>query len=596
MSIKQLFLFRIFYLICLKTPLFISLFMPMAVFAATVLQYEVDFVGCDAHCTEQLKSVSQLLKNADRQAISEAALKRRAELDVSRFIKALHNEGYYDAHVDFSLDMAELLGKITFNVAPGAHYTIGECSVVDFTTNEIIDVDIGIRIGDIAYASDVLDAKENLLLRLAGLGYPHARIEKRNVVADQKAKQILLNFVINKGQFVCFGNMIILGNEKVSSDFIRSKIEWKEGDLYDPHLIERSRLALEATNLFSQVSIALQKELSCTDFQTIEIHVTESMHRTIAAGVGYTTQKGMGTSLEWEHRNIGGSGNRVNASLNLWQKNQATELSYTLPNFGCVDQNFTIKALVDRELTRGYRDTSLKISGNFERKINEKLKVEYGAAYNTIFTSHSTNNGTFNLLKFPLSLRWNEVNSVRDPTSGYTINYKFTPSFHVAHHRFAYAPMTITGTYYRPLTSDDSVVFAAKGLFGTIIGASRRAIPPSELFYAGSDTTLRGYNYMTVSPLNSHYKPTGGKSIAILNLEARFKLNEKVGLVGFYDVGNVYASPVVQFRQKQLQSVGAGIRYETPVGPLRFDVAVPLNKRKHVDSNYQFYMSIGQSF
>ena len=101
---------------------------------------------------------------------------------------------------------------------------------------------------------------------------------------------------------------------------------------------------------------------------------------------------------------------------------------------------------------------------------------------------------------------------------------------------------------------------------------------------------------MTVSPLDHKNKPTGGRSMLISSNELRWKCTEKIGVAAFYEIGNVYSNPFPDFKKGQLQSVGAGIRYLTPVGPIRFDVAVPLNRRKDVDPPCQFYMSIGQSF
>ena len=306
-----------------------------------------------------------------------------------------------------------------------------------------------------------------------------------------------------------------------------------------------------------------------------------------------------GTSQFWRNWS------KVKSQLNLWQKKQEARVAYSLPDFAAVGQNLTWSASVDRELTRGYHESSLKVSGIFDRTITEHLKIAYGGLYQVTFTSHSANNGIFHLVKMPLSLRYSHTNSLLDPTEGYTLNCRVTPSLQLSRHAFAYCPSTLTATYYYPVTSDHRLVLAAKGTFGTIVGASRRDIAPSELFYAGDESTLRGYRYKTVSPLNAKGEPVGGKSMGILSFEARYRLNQKFGLVGFYEVGNVFASPCTKLSHKQLQSVGAGVRYHTVVGPIRFDVAVPLNKRKYidsknkrknVDSNYQFYMSIGQSF
>lgn len=581
-----------FSLFCVMLLLGTSLWMPLTADS----YYDVELIGIhDPKAADAVQQVSQLLTLANRRPISLLALKRRSELDVDLFIKAMQACAYYNAKIDFSIDVHAKPVRVIFTFDIGEQYPFHECLVSSAEDGTVLPLDIGVTVGDIAYAEKILDAEERLLHAFAANGYAYAAIQKRDVVADQKKKGISLKFSVSQGPLVRFGAVTIRGNDSVGEEFIRGKMAWQEGDIYDPELVERTRDALESTGLFSSTSIALPATTE-ESLQPVDIQVTENKQRTISAGVSYTTQLGAGTSLEWEHRNAQGAGQRINAALNLWQIKQEAKLSYTLPDFGSVGQNLIWSAAVDRELTKGYHQTSLKLSGMLERNRGEDLKIGYGAMYQALFASHSTNNGTFHLLKIPLSLRWSRANSLLDPTKGYTLNCKITPSVQIGRHPFAYCPMTLTSTFYHPLTTDERLVFAAKATVGTICGASRRAIPPSELFYAGSENGLRGYRYLTVSPLNSKGKPTGGKSIGILSFETRYRLNDKLGLVGFYEVGNVFASPIIQFKSKQLQSVGAGIRYHTPVGPIRFDVALPLNKRKGIDSNYQLYMSIGQSF
>jgi translocation and assembly module TamA len=145
------------------------------------------------------------------------------------------------------------------------------------------------------------------------------------------------------------------------------------------------------------------------------------------------------------------------------------------------------------------------------------------------------------------------------------------------------------------LTPDKRHVFAAKLMWGTIIGASRHDIPPPDRLFAGSENTLRGYRYMTVSPLGCDDKPLGGRSLFIYSLELRNRIGKNFGLVWFYDIGNVYKDFYPEFKKGMLQSVGLGLRYYTPIGPLRLDIAFPLNKR-HIDNRLEAYFSIGQSF
>lgn len=148
---------------------------------------------------------------------------------------------------------------------------------------------------------------------------------------------------------------------------------------------------------------------------------------------------------------------------------------------------------------------------------------------------------------------------------------------------------------YQSLTEDKRHVFAVKLMAGSIFGASGHEIPPPERFYAGSESTLRGYRYLTVSPLKHDNKPIGGRSMLVYSMELRNRIGKDFGLVFFYDIGNVYENALPDFKEKLRQSAGLGIRYYTPIGPIRLDAAVPLNKR-HIDNNLEVYFSIGQSF
>ena len=130
---------------------------------------------------------------------------------------------------------------------------------------------------------------------------------------------------------------------------------------------------------------------------------------------------------------------------------------------------------------------------------------------------------------------------------------------------------------------------------GAIVGAERNEIPADERFYAGGGGSIRGYAYQTVAPL-SGTDPIGGRSIFELSLELRLKLTEQFGLVTFLDGGNAFTSQTPDFRESLLWGTGLGFRYYTPIGPLRLDVAFPLDRREGIDDSFQVYVSLGQAF
>ena len=115
-------------------------------------------------------------------------------------------------------------------------------------------------------------------------------------------------------------------------------------------------------------------------------------------------------------------------------------------------------------------------------------------------------------------------------------------------------------------------------------------------FYGGSAHALRGYKYHTVSPYGEKNTPIGGKSILVGSVEARYRATKQFAVAAFYDVGNVYEYFIPQLDKKILRSWGLGLRYHTPIGPFRFDLAFPLDKRADIDHAYQFYVTLGHSF
>ena len=141
---------------------------------------------------------------------------------------------------------------------------------------------------------------------------------------------------------------------------------------------------------------------------------------------------------------------------------------------------------------------------------------------------------------------------------------------------------------------DDLGVEAARGLVGQASGVGVFGIPPDQRFYAGGSATVRGYRYQTLGPQFPDEKPTGGTAISTGTVELRQRILGNYGVVGFVDVGQVSANGA-PFTSNWHAGTGVGARYYTPIGPIRLDVAVPLDKLPGGDS-FELYIGIGQAF
>ena len=139
------------------------------------------------------------------------------------------------------------------------------------------------------------------------------------------------------------------------------------------------------------------------------------------------------------------------------------------------------------------------------------------------------------------------------------------------------------------------MVLALRGALGAVTGASAQQIPPSVRFYSGGGGSVRGYAYQSIGPRDKDNKPLGGNALVETSTEMRWKLSPEWGLVAFVDGGTAIDEPLQDANLNMRWGAGVGVRYYTAIGPVRLDLATPLNPRSDDDA-LQVYISIGQSF
>lgn len=587
----------------------------MSTFCCAVDEYTLEFEGIDnPKILNLLYSASQLKILQNSPPTTNIGLRRRAENDIKNIVKILHSQAYYNSRVklDFDFEHSPVIVKIFIETGP--IYPFESFNLVpdpqssgSFPLKTVDLKDIGICIGEPATTLAIIEAESSLEQLMNNAGYPYGQVTSREVIANQETKTISTSLFVNSGLPMYFGTTEIVGNLRVKNRYFRKHITWSEGDLYSPQSIQCTQNKLELSGLFSSVSISIPDEAPQDGDLPVSIEVKEAKPRSIGFGVNYETERGPGASASWVHRNLKGMGDRLAVNGTLWSDKQFGGVSYIQPDWRRLGQDLIWSADYLRERDEGYTSKSYSLSSILSVEVSRSLRMTYGVMYKHLIDtdiheskrheSQKDEDETFNLFKLPISLYWNNTNDVLNPTTGQKIKLKSIPSYKFIGSQIFYSINILSGSYYIPLDRRKNHVFALQGTFGFIPGPCKTEIPRSELFDAGTDTLLRGYKYKTVSPLDDTYKPTGGRSMMIYSLEYRYRMSNDIGWVLFYDFGNVYANRVPQFNKKILQSVGIGFRYFTPVGPIRLDIAVPLNPRKHVESSsYQAYLSIGQSF
>ena len=160
--------------------------------------------------------------------------------------------------------------------------------------------------------------------------------------------------------------------------------------------------------------------------------------------------------------------------------------------------------------------------------------------------------------------------------------------------------LTGEGRVYRSMLADDKLTFAARARAGTVLGPDIIDIPPDYLFFSGGGGSVRGQSYESLGFYIPHLDTmeeayVGGQSIVNLSLEARYQVREKIGAVVFIDGGQIWNEGAWQGETKSQSGAGIGVRYDTPIGPIRFDVGTPIKPREN-ESRVQLYLGLGQAF
>ncbi len=541
----------------------------------------------------ELKDSSVTVAGHKKPFSSLQALQQRIQPDIEKFVQIAKYHGYYSAKVTYSLKYTEPM-QILFHVDLGRQYTLGSFEVLSEDGRPIF-LGPALEIGKPVTTQMILDAEKTVIWTFKKQGFGLCQILEREVIANVADHTLSLRLRIQKGPLLRFGPCHISGNTNVLSRLISKRLLWKEGDPYDPQKLEQSQVALEKTGLFSSVILSEQANALTGDKLPVDIQLQESKHKSLGAGLAYTTTFGAGVRAEWENRNFQGEGNKVRFRTEWWKKYQSTLLSLTQPYYDNKEQALIWLLEYNKLNTTGFDSHSYTGSSLLQKKCSEKTELGYGGSLQWLHSNNFEGSHIYYLIKIPLQLKWSNANNLLDPTRGQTVNVKLTPTAQIFSPHFCYTLHTTSLTTYHSIPTERLTV-AARVVMGNVIGASQYTIPPPDRMYGGSENILRGYRAFTVSPLHNGKTPIGGRSLLAASLEARFRTSGELGWAFFYDIGNVYSTPIPEPYRQQRCSVGTGIRYATPIGPLRFDIAVPLNRRSAIDPSFQIYFSIGQSF
>jgi translocation and assembly module TamA len=588
---------------------------------------EVNVVNAERALENRLRSNSTLWNDRNEPASGSGGLLAKARGDYRRLLAALYAEGRYGGAISILIDGREAAdlppdtvlanpANVIVSIDAGPEFRFGEASIINEAPppqswrDEVDDPrEEGYATGEVARSSAILRAERLSVEAWRQQGYAKAEVVERRVEAAHDADIVNARITLEPGRKAYYGPITVEGTERLDPEFIRFMAGLPLGQEYDPDDIRRAGERLARLDVFSASRFQEADAIGADGLLPIDLIVQERERRRIGVGGSYSTLDGLGLEAYWLHRNLFGRAERLrldarvagigrnldSSSFNPKDFNYRVGASFERPGIFTPDTNYFASVYGTREVLDNYTRTGVDAQSGFSHIFNEELSGRFALqASHSRFEDDAFGTREFTTAGLFGSLTYDSRDDAANPARGYFAEAVVEPFYEFQFNNAAFRS-TLEGRTYYGFGAEDRFILAGRARFGTLIGPSIGEAPPDKLFFAGGGGSVRGYAFRNIGVEGPGGTVIGGKSLIEGSVEARVQVTDSIGLVGFADAGLVGADSVPDFNEDVRIGVGAGLRYFTGLGPIRLDVAVPLDRREG-DPSVAFYVGIGQAF
>jgi translocation and assembly module TamA len=577
-----------------------------AIPAEGAIAYRVEAPGLAELALEgEFRSASAL--RAHRSADSLAQLELRARTDVALVERLLRSMGYYAATARWALEPPAEPGRpatVRIGFDTGPRYLWSDIAITspDPEAARIAARAFAIRPGLPVVAQAVLDAEVRLRRALPAAGYPFATVGEPDIVINHETERGALALAVDAGPAARFGALRLSGQPDLGPRHLATIARFRAGDPYAQALVEDLRRALIATSLFGEVRVTPVRAGTAPDGRAIadlEVSVMPAPPRTIAGEAGWDSLDGVRGEVSWTHRNLLPPEGTVTARLVLGEREQSLRGELVRSNWRRRDQSLSTDIGFARIDTRAFDALTVQGQAFIERRSTQLFQKPWTYAIGLFLQASReerldrslVRRSDFFLAALPGRISHDATNDLLDPVRGFRASGEVSPELSLRGD-FFYLRARVDGSAYHQLR--EGLVLAGRTALGSIAGARRDAVPPTRRWYVGGGGSVRGFGFQQIGPRGADNRPLGGRAFHELSLEARWRLNESWGLVPFIDAGTLSEGRNPRFADYRV-GAGLGLRFFTSFGPIRVDVATPLNPRAG-DERVALYVSIGQAF
>ncbi len=565
---------------------------------------------------EILNLVKSQISNWEDFSSDSISTKFKLNRDKKIIKKLLASYGYLDAEIE----PKQKNEKIIFDIKLNERYKFDDVLLIYVDQREYRS---GLKVGQVfdlinidydtyTDTKQLADGRDKIEDFLKKRGFAFVTIKPPKIEKDEKEKKLKAVYEITlNGKTIIDKTIINIKSKKdpkLLEPFVKNRVSWKDGDFYDLQEITDVKSSLMSSGIFSGIDIKLSdpipdKKDAKISHTTITIDIEEALLRDVSAGVKYGTSEKAGILLSWTHYNIDGRGSKLSLLADIAKESRASRIKYDMYDIFYKKQRLTNQVFYLKEDVSAYDVSKVGAESILWQTFGQKFNLGAGICCEKSKTKDKidTTHLRFNAIGTPVGLSFDTTDEYLDPQKGLRCFCMATPYFGNLTNLTVFSGKT---SLYLPIKKNsfkNSAVIAIYSKFGSIFRNRSHKVPRDKLFFSGGANSVRGYGYQKIGEINDNKKPLGGESVFEIGVEPRFRVSDNVGIVAFWEGGNVYSSNMPHPWKKMLFGYGFGIRYYTPLGPIRLDLAFPTKRRKtssgkKIDSMFNVYISIGQAF
>lgn len=555
-----------------------------SLYALELLQIHI--TGVKGELLNNVLTYLSLEQQKNHPRFSERRLQRLHQLAPEEIQKALQPFGYYHVKVSSTLTPPGK-GQTTWK----AHYVINLGTPLKISEVHLeiqgeghhdgmfqkLSTTLPIKVGD-PFISSNYEKSKSLLRGLAEeRGYFDAQWNKSQVFIDEQADTAKIFLELDTQQRYHFGE-VIFKQDTFNESLLKKFLLFSPGEAYTSHQLLAFKNALINSNYFEKVDVELER-LSAKHLTLVHVTLEPKKPNYYSFAIGYGTDTGVRGGVGWERRFVNRQGHSFSAKAELSQIRQSVTAAYTIPT-GQIGEKFVTLGL-------GYKDENTRTSDSrlfklgisethprrfWHSTLREVLGIEYRDEQYTV----GDDSGHAKFLMPNVSWSYLKADDRLYTLHGHKIQLDLRGALNHVASNTSFLQTKLSGTLIRQLHEKGRVIARGEAAYSLIslLDGEFKDLPPSIRFFAGGDRSVRGYDYQTLGPKNNRGDVIGGKNLLVGSLEYEHKIFDKWSLATFYDVGNAFNNVTEQMKH----GAGLGIRWYSPVGLIRLDVACALNE------------------